>query len=118
MKNRKIFLAIVIFVSVFVLDRVYSRKLFSFDQITGDRLSEVKYVTYVDGKKEDANMVLRSFQSCQYVKYHGSLGNTARMHYKFYDSDDFLVFEIIDVGNQNIIGIASENHVTYYQQVD
>lgn len=93
----------------------------SFDDITGNAVPKIAYVTFVnyrmnEEQEETADKeILNDYAGKKYVKYTGDLGSTHQFIFRFYDDSHKLLFELCDVGNGGIVGITTGERTRYYR---
>ena len=89
---------------------------YSFNAITGNRCSDV-YSIVVNGKelsKCKTEILMTKMNSNRYRRYFGDCGNTATLKYEFFDDCDNNLFDVIDIGNRNIIEVISNEEKCCY----
>ena len=98
-----------VFMSVF-----YKKtKKYSLEELCGHSENEVCTV-FIDGSYGTTEDILQYYKG-YFKQYTGSLGNTAHRTFSLYDKNNNLLFEIKDIGNNNIVRLTGQDLDGYYQ---
>ena len=97
---------------------VYSKKKdasVDLSSITDGKSSSAVRIKDASGKLLESMEIFEFYESKVYREYKGKTGNTSHLSYFFYDADDTLLFELVDLGNQNLIRIKMNGKEGLYQ---
>lgn len=98
-----------VFMSVF-----YKKtKKYSLEELCGHSKNEV-YTVFIDGSYGTTEDILQYYKG-YFKQYTGSLGNTAHRTFSLYDKNNNLLFEVKDIGNNNIVRLIGQDLDGYYQ---
>ena len=72
------------------------------EEITSISFNDIKTVRVSNNYDEyDLNKFINDFKDLEFQKANDSYGNTAQIKYICYDSNDNVLFTIVDIGNQD-----------------
>lgn len=89
----------------------------SFNAITGNRCNDVEDIV-VEGKilsKSKTETIMSKMNSDRYSRYFGDGGTTATLEYEFFDNEGNHLFDVVDMGNRDIIKVIVNEKSRYYR---
>lgn len=105
-----ILIPIIIFLVVFIL--IKPKSITSIiDKKTLDRIS---YVTCSNNNDVSASAMLADFKESSFKSYSGDLGSTVPLTFTFLDANNNILFQYIEIGNNNIIEFKINGKSKYY----
>lgn len=111
--------AIIVFVSTRVSTNSYEVKpdvTYTFDYITHNHLSEVKYITAEKEVNRDIASIMEEYQNGEYVLWDGDRGSTEHLTFYFANENSDVIFAVVDLGNRNLIQVLVDDTQYVYQK--
>lgn len=111
--NSIVVIIFIIFFMVFMSVFYQKTKKHSLEDLCGHSKNEIYTVLINDsyGTIED----ILQYYNGYFKQYTESLGNTAHRTFSLYDKNNKLLFEIKDMGNNNIVRLTGQDVDAYYQ---
>lgn len=91
-------------------------KTYTLNEIIGHSPDDIATAESPTG--EDASDIIRQYQDCLFMKYAGSLGNTAHRKIVLYDKEKNELAVITDIGNNDIIEVDTNGSKIFYKIAD
>ncbi len=73
------------------------------EEITGVSLDDISYIKTGNNVDNDYDVdtFIEEYKDLKFTKTSGNIGNTARKYYVCYNSDNEVLFTLVDIGNQD-----------------
>lgn len=91
-------------------------KSYTLNEIIGYSTDDIEIVESSTG--EDASEIIKQYKDCLFVKYIGTLGNTAHREFTLYDKEKNELAVITDIGNRGIIEVDVNGSKSLYKIAD
>lgn len=112
---------VIIITALFIF--FYSQRKQTIEEILKINFNDISYIKVNSNQDRNYNVnsFIKKYKNKKYRKFRGKKGSTANLYYTCYSKDDKIIFQLIDVGNNNLIilrkGNSSKNG-KLYKQVD
>ncbi len=121
MKKKILRIACIIFIVIILGITIYFfyNRPVTLSQITNIDFGQISYVTlsYEDGNKYEE--FVQTYQNVKFKKKNlSNYGSTASRTYTVYDKENNFLFEVVELGNRNLILVQINGEKQLYQQVE